>query len=259
MLRWEVVGDTGIMLGEPAAPNEHLAGHVPGFVQRCALPIVVFSGQHAAVRGTATLLREGERVFLLTAAHLFDDGVRLGDLALPLNDSGAWMTLASAQLVRAADADIALVIPQREQQLALARSWCAVPLSAVGGAEQVPHDHALHYVAGYPAALTRRVDEWLVAKRLLVMTRCCQNEDASGPDCRNDLMLDYRRVAARTDGTAIQTPELEGVSGAAVWRSCEHQGERRLMIVGVQSAFRHNRYMRAQRTAPMTILHSVRP
>lgn len=266
MLRWEVAGDTGIVLGDRpgvTAADAAEAAHVPGFVRQCALPIVVFSGQHAAVRGTATLLRVGDGVLLLTAAHLFDDGVRLGDLALPLNDTGAWVTLASAQLVRDPDADIALVIPRRAEQQALARRWQAVPVAAVAGAGEDPEDATPHYVAGYPAALTRRAADWLVAKRLLVMTGRCQGEaplpDAAAPVARHDLMLEYRRVAARTDGTTIHTPELEGVSGAAVWGACWKAGERQLMIVGVQSAFRHSRYMRVHRTAHTALLHSIRP
>jgi len=239
---------------------------VPSFVRDAAVPIVLFAGQRAAVRGTATLIRAGQHLFLLTAAHLFDDDVRLGDLALPLPRAQGWVTLAGAA-VRRADtgyqrevgareggagegSDIAVVALPRATQAALAREWCAVSLSAIAAASDGPGasqdaEHPQHYVAGYPAALSRQHQEWLVAKRLLLITGLLLAPPA--PATRRDLLLAYSRIAPRTDGTEIHTPALEGVSGAAVWAVCRQNGMRALMIVGVQSSFRHSAYLRAHR------------
>jgi hypothetical protein len=261
VLRWEDAGHTGIVV-EGCVPGDAAdrPAQVPEFVRQCALPIVVFSGAHAAVRGTATLVRSGEGVFLLTAAHLFDDGVRLDDLALPLPSGRDWVALGSARLIRDADADIALVVPARAQQAVLAGAWHAVPLAAVADAGHALADQAVHYVAGYPAQMTRRSQEWLAAKRLVVTTARCPAPDGAAPGARGrDLFLEYRRVAARTDGVSIHTPELDGVSGAAVWSICRLGGRRHLMIVGVQSAFRHSRYMRAHRMADLATLRRGMP
>lgn len=286
MLHWEDAGHTGIALqGRPQALPDSLSkslpdvspdassnassnafsnafsSPVPGFVRDAAVPIVLFAGQRAAVRGTATLIRAGQHLFLLTAAHLFDDDVRLGDLALPLPRAQGWVTLAGAA-VRRADtgygrepgagegSDIAVVALPRATQAALAREWCAVSLSAIAAASYdaaAPQDaeHPQHYVAGYPAALSRQHQEWLVAKRLLLITGVLLAPPA--PATRRDLLLAYSRIAPRTDGTEIHTPALEGVSGAAVWAVCRQNGMRALMIVGVQSSFRHSKYLRAHR------------
>ena len=282
MLQWEDAGHTGIALqGLPQALPDSLSDSmsdaspdassnafsnsfsnpVPGFVRDAAVPIVLFAGQRAAVRGTATLIRVGQHLFLLTAAHLFDDDVRLGDLALPLPRAQGWVTLAGAA-VRRADtghereagagdgSDIAVVALPRATQAVLAREWCAVSLSAIAAARdgaEVSQDaeHPQHYVAGYPAALSRQHREWLVAKRLLLITGLLLAPPV--PAARSDLLLAYSRIAPRTDGTEIHTPALEGVSGAAVWAVCRQNGMRALMIVGVQSSFRHSTYLRAHR------------
>lgn len=294
MLQWEDAGHTGIALqGSLHAPpgsgcdplsdtlSNALSNPVPGFVRDAAVPIVLFAGQRAAVRGTATLMRAGQQLFLLTAAHLFDDDVRLGDLALPLPRAQAWVTLAGAAVRRAdtghereVDAgegrDIAVVALPRATQAALAREWCAVSLSAIAEVADdhgARHDaeHPQHYVAGYPAALSRQHQEWLVAKRLLVITGALLAPTAAGAcalvggrpasPARRDLLLAYSRIAPRTDGTEIHTPALEGVSGAAVWAVCRQNGIRALMIVGVQSSFRHSTHLRAHRVDAARIRH----
>ena len=249
MLRWEDAGCTGIVLGA-APPGEQHA--VPAFVRDCAVPLVVCSGALAAVRGTATLIRTGKQIVLLTAAHLFDHRVRLGDLMLPLPASGAWLNLDSAQVRCEIDADIAVIRPDAQAQAALAKEWRAVPLEAVAGAGLAVGEDWMHYVAGYPAALTRLHEQWLVAKRLLVMSGELAPGCPAGESGR-DLLLEYRRVAARTDGQSIHTPPLDGVSGAAVWGVRCFGGGRHLMIVGVQSSFCHSRYLRAHRVTPLQI------
>lgn len=249
MLRWEDAGCTGIVLGA-APPGEQHA--VPAFVRDCAVPIVMCTGAVAAVRGTATLIRTGKDIVLLTAAHLFDDRVRLGDLMLPLPTSGAWLNLDSAQVRCEIDADIAVIRPDVQAQVALAKQWRAVPLEAVAGAGLVVGEDWMHYVAGYPAALTRLHEEWLVARRLLVMSGELAPGSPAG-ESGSDFLLEYRRVAARTDGQSIHTPPLDGVSGAAVWGVRYIGGHRRLVIVGVQSSFCHGRYLRAHRVTPLQI------
>ena len=259
MLRWEDAGSTGIVFGAaegtrsdavPGAVPHAVSHDVPQFVRDCAVPIVLCSGAVAAVRGTATLIQTGNAVLLLTAAHLFDQGVRLGDLMLPLPATGGWQSLESAGLRSDVAGDIAVVTPSRRAQAALAGAWCAVPLAAVAGAEHAADEHLTHYVAGYPAALTRLHEEWLVAKRLLVMSGELAPADRPHAAGSRDLFLEYRRVAPRMDGHSIHTPPLDGVSGAAVWGVRRVNGCRQLMIVGVQSAFCHHRYLRAGRISP---------
>ena len=253
MLRWEDAGCTGIVLGVAPPGEQHaVPAAVPDFVRDCAVPLVVCSGALAAVRGTATLIRTGKQIVLLTAAHLFDHRVRLGDLMLPLPASGAWLNLDSAQVRCEIDADIAVIRPDAQAQAALAKEWRAVPLEAVAGAGLAVGEDWMHYVAGYPAALTRLHEQWLVAKRLLVMSGELAPGSPAGESGR-DLLLEYRRVAARTDGQSIHTPPLDGVSGAAVWGVRCFGGRRHLMIVGVQSSFCHSRYLRAHRVTPLQI------
>ena len=277
MLRWEDAGHTGIVFGAVPLERAEAAADVAtvmAFVRDCAVPLLVSSGTGPALRGTATLMRAQTETFLLTAAHLLDDRVRLGDLMLPL-PGGGWVNLDGARVCADADTDIVAVVPPRRTQTLLAGAWSAVPVSAVAGtdarasANEEPAHYPHYFLAGYPAAMTRLRGEWFAAKRLVVISgelpasagetpdrgavpdRAAHGHSAAHP--HRDLLLEYSRTAPRIDGAEIHTPPLEGVSGAAIWAVRRVRGQSQLMIVGVQSSFRHSRYLRAHRLTPLQI------
>lgn len=237
MLRFDAVGETCMSFGGPVAPDAVAAAAAS------TIALAVHDYRRAGVLGSATLLAGRAGPLLVTAAHLFDDGVRLGNVLAPLEGARGFITLAGARLHRAVGADIALVDLARvvgAARLLEGRRGAAWPRAGW----RRPHgarmpDRVL--VCGYPAAMSRFERGWLAARRLALLT-VPHKESREGTD---DRLFDYGRVAQRVDGTPIRTPELQGMSGAGIWSVAEgDEGGARLVLDAVQSAFVHGRHVR---------------
>ncbi|MNX56257.1 hypothetical protein D3C86_870460 [compost metagenome] len=65
-----------------------------------------------------------------------------------------------------------------------------------------------------------------------------------------DLFFNYGYEGNLLMGKPVKTPELSGVSGASIWELHPTTGiwtpESGTRVVGIQSAFRHLRYMRGK-------------
>jgi hypothetical protein len=253
MLCWDAIGDlrVGIDAGDVALRRDE----IEAFVAACTLPLVMHDYGRAAVRATATLMMAGRRPVLLTAAHVFEGGMRFGNLLVPLAGGHGFASLAGARLFASHRVDIALVdlstapaLPSllRGRGIPVATRAIARRRRARRGAAAPPCEHAL--LCGFPAALSRFERGWLAARRLTLMTR--RRIDPDAMRCGADRLFEYGRVANRDDGRPIHTPALEGMSGAAIWAMEEVTDAAtqcaavRLRLDAVQSAYVHGRYLR---------------
>lgn len=241
MLRYEAVGETRVAF---AAAHGALLAEASAILNACTLPIIVHDHLRAGVLGTATLLQgEGGPVFL-TAAHLFDHGVRLGNLLLPTVEGHGLVPLAGARLTRCKAADIALL------RLTDARAARAL----VAGRGMAPalrrrderrlrsrRRKGVVLVSGFPAAMSRFERGWLAARRFTVLTHATSAQPGA---CGTDRWFEFGRTAWRDDGAAVRTPELEGMSGAGIWMLETGASAPRLRLGAVQSAYMHGRYLR---------------
>lgn len=246
MLRFDALGGTCVSFGGAPAEAQSCAARQ---VAECTLPLVVHDFGRARVLGTATLLRGPQGPLLLTAAHLFDAGVRLGNLLAPL-DGGGFLGLAGARLACAAGADIALIDCARvtgAARLFDGRRIAALPRGARRRAHRAERERCV-LVCGYPAQLSRFERGWLAARRLEVFT-APRADDIALPS--PDRLFDYGRVADRSDGIAIHTPALEGMSGAGIWalEADAPSGVPRFTLTAVQSAYLHGRHLRGHTLA----------
>ena len=193
----------------------------------------------------------GRRPVLLTAAHVFDGGVRFGNLLAPLAEGHALVSLSGARLARCDSADIAVIDLSgvAGAQLIL-RGRQPVTVPDASGRPQLRRRRRARaatrrvLVSGYPAALAQFERGWLAARRLTVFTQA--QTAATSSARRVDRLFDYGRIASRADGTAVHTPELEGMSGAGIW-ALESRGRIDgcyLRLAAVQSAYMHGRYLR---------------
>jgi hypothetical protein len=181
------------------------------------------------------------RLILVTCRHVFDDGVTLGDLALPLGD-GAMLSLqqCAPRFLAHPDCDVAAIEVRAPQaRAALQRYWRAVPLGEPDGAPRAAM--ALYVVAGYPYEQMRRVEGRVYARPVVFFAR-----DVCG--AQSGLWASYARTALRIDGAVVWAPELDGVSGATVWTiEAEREGvDCVLLPAGVQCAFKHDQYVRGE-------------
>jgi hypothetical protein len=247
MLRWDPLEEVRVSCAAgTATPLSQACAHIDA----CTLPLVVHDYQRAAVLGTATLMLAGGRPLLLTAAHLFDAGVRFGNLMAPLAAGHGFVPLMGAGLAVRRDVDIAVLdlraVPGVDALLK-GRSPPNAPLFAGhrrrarrgrGTAEATRRV----LVSGYPAALTRFERGWLAARRFTLLTR--RRDDAAPLRGREDRLFDYGHVASRGDGVDVHTPCLEGMSGAGIWVLEREDAGARLRLDAVQSAYLHGGYLR---------------
>lgn len=199
------------------------------------VPIAGIVDGRAEPRGTGALVRRGQRIWLITAAHVLD-GIAVGDLAIPSARGGAWMTLGRRPRVLVHPrGDVALVSIAGEDAM---HGWVAIDsadlLSRVNRAEH-------HVIAGYPSAQMLRMDGVLVVKPVVLFTRAIEVGSYV-----------YSRLAERMDGVTIHSPALDGLSGAIVWAVESVRGgaaDCTLIPCGIQVAFRHNAHVRSESIA----------
>ncbi len=240
---WDALEESRVALTSFGAD---LVRDASAFLDACTLPLVVHDHHRAAVLGTATLVSVDGRPVLITAAHLFEGGVRFGNLLAPLADGHEFRSLAGARLACDAAADIAVIDFLRAPAARdLLHRRHAVPLHHAMPRRRDGRGTACAgraMVCGYPAMLTRFSSGWLAARRLTLFT---ETRDESRPGSPLDHRFAYGHEAQRGDGTWARTPELEGMSGAGIW-ACEPEGHDavRLRLAAVQSAYVHGRYLR---------------
>ena len=254
MLQWDRLGETRVAFD---AAHDFPLGHASAVIDACTVPLVLHNYQRAAVLGTATLLMAGGRPLLLTAAHVFDGGVRLGNLLAPLASGHGFFALGRARLKRSRSVDIAVIdIGQLEgvghllqgRQALDASSWQSKgessPQPPSRRARRAIERRRRVLVSGYPAALARFERGWLAARRFTVLTR--RHDELAALRCPADRLFGYGRIASRSDGVAIHTPELEGMSGAGIWVLEPRRvgQDAHLRLDAVQSAYVHGRYLR---------------
>ena len=211
---------------------------------RRVLPLVVQRHGRVEPLASAALYRLGAWMALLTCRHIFDDGVVLGDLGVPLPQARRvlWLRHAGARVLEHPARDLALValMPGPARDL-LVQHWPPVPLDT----DQLgAGDAALYVLAGWPYAQMRRHEALVVARPVVVFVPPCAADDQ--PAC-DSLRVRYARIARRIDGIDVHAPELAGVSGATLWAVlADGDGGCLLRPAAVQSAWKHGAYARAE-------------
>lgn len=230
--------DTGVEPAIARAVADALAAH--------AVPLVARREGRVEPLASGVFYRAGQRLWLVTCRHVFDDGVVLGDLGIALHAPGRirWLRETRARLLVHPEHDLAaILIGSGELEREVCRACRVLPF---GDFDDAPV-HAL-VLAAYPYAQMHRVDAVLHARPVVVFARCLQ----WGADVR----ASYARTARRADGLSMHAPPLDGASGATLWalRTVAADGRYVLQPAAVQSAFKHDAYMRG---APFSALRTL--
>jgi len=229
------------------------AYRVASTIREYAVPIVQAVAQRLVPLATGALYRVEGELYLITAAHVFDAGARLGDMRVPVGaDRLLPLDAIAERLACDADDDIAVMrLRTRAGRRALLAHWRAIgpPLLATGRAD-------VYAICGYPAMQSRWLDGQLHSKPVTFYTRPLGAAPGAG-------LLSFSHVASRHDDADVQTPALEGVSGATVWGIEDAAGQdekapvppvarpaasdgpcARLRPVGIQISYRHGEFVR---------------
>lgn len=235
-MHWHPVEDEPLRIDGPwpAVDPRHAARTVRGY----AVPLLRVAAGRLVPLATGSLVRTAHDLYLLTAAHAFDDGVRLGDLRVPLGRGRTLGLEHAACLARETEDDVAVI----RLGAILARRLLAAGWRAVGLRELAPPGAEQYVVCGWPVERTRWIAGQLHAKPVTFYTRAIERH-ARGR------LLAFGRLATRADAAAVWTPALEGVSGATAWAivpAVAEDGATRVSIrpAGVQVSYRHGDFVR---------------
>ncbi len=248
-MHWQAVETTPIRIGAPVPRGR--ADAIRDALLKRAVPLSRLDQGRLQPLATAGLVLDGDRVGLVTAAHIFERA-RWGDLAVPLPRDGRVAHLHSARvrIVMHPDNDVAILwIGNSSIAQRLCANWEA---SSTEGSTATGTTPSTYVLVGYPACNARRVDGCVYTKPLVLFT---ESIDA-------DRYL-YARTAERTDGVTIWTPELDGVSGAMLWRISDEDDDDVACVLrpaAIQVSFTHNAHLRAESiTRVLELLKTSRP
>ena len=248
-MHWQAVETTPIRIGARVPPAR--ADAIRDALLKRAVPLSRLDQGRLQPLATAGLVRDGDRVGLVTAAHIFERA-HWGDLAVPLPRDRCVAHLHSARvrLVMHPANDVAILwIGDRSLAQRLCANWEASSTAGLMDTGPAPSTYVL---VGYPACNARRIDGCVFIKPLVLFT---ESIDAQ--------CYLYARTAERTDGVTIWTPELDGVSGAMLWRISDEDDDDVACVLrpaAIQVAFTHNAHLRAESiTCVLELMRSSRP
>lgn len=248
-MHWQAVETTPIRIGARVPPAR--ADAIRDALLRRAVPLARMDQGRLQPLATAGLVRDGDRVGLVTAAHIFERA-HWGDLAVPLPRHGYVARLQSARvrLFMHPANDVAIMwIGCRSLARRLRANW---ETSSTVDTAAADSNSSTFVLTGYPACNARRVDGCVFIKPVVLFTESI--------DAQRYL---YARTAERTDGVTIWTPELDGVSGAMLWKISDEDDDEVgcvLRPAAIQVAFTHNAHLRTESiSCVLELLRTSRP
>lgn len=239
-MAWQSLATVALDVDSDIAPAR--AHAITESLCRRIVPLLVNRAGRVEPLASGCLYWSHGHLILLTCRHFFEDGVALGDLALPLGDSGRLLSLRvlRARFVEHPAHDIAAIALTAEcTRDALQRHWFPVPLHGLATPGAVASDRMV--VAGFPYAQMRRIDGVVYARPVVFFARRVSGSSVA-------VQASYARTVRRIDGMLVHAPALDGVSGATVWTVSEERNDVDCVLLpaGVQIAFRHDRYVRGE-------------
>lgn len=237
------------------------------------LPIISTQTQDglAEIHGTGVLYDDDGRLFLITAAHLYEEGVDLTQFAVPLSPASReiW-TLGSFDRHTPKDDKrfdvMAFEIKSPEVEAKLRAGWGVLDSTQVD--LPTPATATSYIVTGYPHALSRTTPDQLIGTHLSIYTAMLPTAPTHADmpvDAGIDLFLLCDNSAKTLAGAPAELPKLHGISGGPLWQLQEPTPgaawapDNVLRMVGVITSYRSSEYVRAKSWSLVTeILAMVR-
>jgi len=241
-------------------------GSIEHFLMECTVPLIYQTDEQVGVRGTGVFFEHHGRSFLVTAGHVVD-AIDPNNLGVPerAGKDVCVLHFGDGQVHHPRNTneyDVAVVELKNKEFVSLANAgWRFRSASNVSLEDEAGGNYI---VAGYPARTVESIDGVLTPYALMQIYTGAYDGEVDGVRGEFDLFLRYGRDATNTFGTRKATPELEGVSGAAVYRVLSSRDvlwapEGILKIVGIQVSYFHSKYVRVKRWALVSHLLSLIP
>jgi hypothetical protein len=224
------------------------------FAAKVAVPILYDDPKGGDQIGTGTLVTADDRIFLVTAAHLFKN-LNPERFAIPSVHNKEIWSLGRCDLLMPTDDqafDVAVVELLEEATIERAKAgWKILTLENTGLAASF----GLFVLCGFPSELSTRREDLIHGRRIVAFTgRMPEPPDNADQPIHPalDLFFFYDAELVCFTKTTIKSPDLKGCSGASIWEYREPPGisvwtsEQCLRAVGVQCSFRSGQYFRAK-------------
>lgn len=236
--------------------EKHEVTALEAYIQRRTLPLLTdqTTNGDVALLGTSTLLDIADKLFIVTAAHVFEN-VDLSKVAVPEqpNRANVW-TLGGLTRLRPYNPHFDVEILQVHDSETLHRlrsGWDWITPDAFAPASP----SGQFVLSGFPAELTEPIPRYLAGTLLSIYTgRVPDFPPEADPPCYPGVDIFFLCDDSYTTigGPPRQMPKLQGTSGASVWEVYDPRPgdvwspQTALSVVGVQSAYRAGKYFRAK-------------
>src|SRR5258708_2933918 len=206
--------------------QDHGRQAIDMFLGAVTYPVIWTDGDRLETLGSGVLFQHGERHFLLTARHLFDeyDGKThtefpyeglVGPIDLktvtPRKLGKKFVHTTSGRKAISRDI-VAIELLDETFVKTIKRTWQFISVANFA----LPDRTSLHFVAGFPKIRERKFGEQIGASFMSLTTQRLSTvpSGVKGYDARYDVMLDYDSTAADTyrGNKPIDAPFVGGVS-----------------------------------------------
>src|SRR5262249_45101963 len=146
---WQSIATVALDVDSDIAPDR--AHAITTALCRRIVALLVRRDGRAEPLASGCLYWSAGHLILITCRHVFDDGVCLGDVLVPLGDSGRLIAVRglNARCIEHPALDVvAIDLCPRRARDALQRHWFPVPLDVFSETCPAPTDRLV--VAGYP-------------------------------------------------------------------------------------------------------------
>lgn len=228
--------------------------------RRYTVPLIEEDDSTAAILGTATLFSANSRHYLITAAHVIEELVAAGQtdrIGIPLGlEKASVCNLGNHYIAYNSNTDvfdIAIIrLDEPKMVAAVSRNWDFLSPKNVAG---IDRDMRKCFVAGYPRSESRTAADWQMSSKFISFPTTFLHEtptEAEGVRVGLDVFLVHEERGTALDGSLVDLPALQGVSGASVWAVLPDREagvwspESSVRVVAVEVACRSGSYIRAK-------------
>lgn len=217
---------------------------------RVVAPLYSEGPRHPLLFGTAVLIRAGELIFLVTAAHVVDQ-VQHGphyfgaaNTLLPLPSFRITCPLPVSGLRDDDKVDVGYWILDPEQARRLTSADTLHPDDLELTEPASPAEQNQFYLSGFPASRQPREfkDESWEVKDFGFITdeRTSDDYTPANLDRSQHIFVDYDKSDVFRAGERVSGPDLQGVSGGALWHVWGEPGvsPRRPLLAGIVTTWR---------------------
>lgn len=234
------------------------------FFIHTTMPILIQEGDQFGIIATGTLFKIAEKSFLVTAAHTMDE-FHSSRWCFPTHPrKGKIYTLGVGDYVRPSEPGLDVCVVELKDPEVIATldlNWRFLTLNNVW----LPDSSAdAVLLAGYPSRRSHFVDDNLQGRVFILRQKMRDEVPAEASTSAEpliggiDFFIDYRDAVNEYTGENISRVHIGGMSGCSIWAYRERgwashtfwSPEASLRVIGIQSAFLENKYLRAKSWEP---------